>query len=330
MQPGVIIAIQLIQLFTIGVTNGLFVDDLYSDEDQSEVKVKAQLHSPPNFAYIPVPYFIPPQLYHSWFANAAPAQVLPINNLNPLHYDPNGNPVHLTDSSAAAAQVVDTTGTKIIPRGSRLTRQAAERNKATKTETTTEDNKDIKAQADTVLVPAPPNQLINGTGDGGGGGNTGANAAEATSFLPEEINNIALASSSSSTTTEESVNLVSFEVGGTEWEDLNNNTSSAPTSPNDIDTENIKFNQTSSTSSYYRRISQLYDPDKVSLTTWYPDSQKLQAPPTTVNTALIVLPFRPSQEYNENTLFRPLVGPTGQIPYQQGLEPPMLPNYTYQ
>lgn len=310
-------------------------------------------HRPPpgqgNWAYIPIPYFIPHHLYNNLFLSPATTHLQPgISGNFPFpgtgpYQDLNAAQSLSTTSSAVSASssvahLENAGNVAAIARG-RLTRQATDskptavggdggskkRKKDSgaddvKVTTTTTNEKDTEAEetaaaaeVEAVTATTAQQEITESTTD-------------AVNKLPSaglDSGITSLAGGDPAATTPQS-----FEVG--EWEYLGNGT----VTPTVNNTDDLKSNQTSS---YYRRIVQAFDPDKVSFTTWYPEAEalKLQDLPgssTTARPFVVAYPFRPSEEYNGNSLFRPVVGPAA-APQQLfsgqavGLEPPVLPNY---
>lgn len=345
---------------SLGLSNGLIVDaDYYSDEDTTDVKVKTTFeHRPPpgqgNWAYIPIPYFIPHQLYNNWFLNPAGLTHLqpglggnfpfpgtaPYQDLNAAQSLSSSSSSSAVSSSSSVAHLENGGNVAAIARG-RLTRQA------TKPEPTAVGGSKRKKDsgADDVSVTTTEKDT---TAEEAAAAEVEAVTAttarpEITESTTEAVNKLPSAGLDSGITglageggegggDPAATSPPSFEVG--EWEYLGSGT----VTPTVNNTDDLKSNQTSS---YYRRIVQAFDPDKVSFTTWYPEAGalKLQDSPgdspatSTVRPFVVAYPFRPSEEYNGNSLFQPVVGPAAASPQrldvlgQVGLEPPVLPHY---
>lgn len=274
-----------------GVSNGLFLDtDYYSDEDATDVKVKTKFENRfptgqanTNWAYIPVPYFITPQqFYHNLFAHQAqflqPSPVaagsLPAVNFPTVlaHEDP--NTAQLTNPQVVQ---LDTGSVKTDARG-RLTRQAFKAQEDEEDEQ--EDVEQAAAEVENVAASNSTSNTTTTTTEEMKEITTQAAVTELPSTADYTTSSGIITTGNTTATTPES-----FEVG--EWEYLNNGTVNIQ--------ESSKSNQTSS---YYRSPSP-FDPDKVSFTTWYPEAA-----------AIVASPFRPSEEYNENSLFHPVAGPS--------------------
>lgn len=329
--------------FPLGVSNGLFLDaDYYSDEDTTDLKFKTKFDNRPgagNWAYIPIPYFIPSQLYNNLFAN--PAQYLQ-NGLGAgtvSNFASSGPNTFQEHSQNSPVVQLENAGIQVAPRG-RLTRQAS-REKVNKKEMAkekqteedddgaAEDDEEVAAEVEetSVAVPTPTKdaEVVTAT-DSTSTTTTAPEEMTLSSTTTEAVNKLpstGLNSEINSSTGASVTSQPSFEVG--EWEYLSNG--ALPTTVNN--THNLKSNQTSS---YYRHVPQSFDPDQVSFTTWFPEhGQHQDLSASSSSGALIASPFRPSEEYNENSLFQPVVGPRQEArpSAQIGLEPPVLPNYTY-
>lgn len=287
-----------------GVSNGLFLDPDYSEEDPTDVQVKHPFDSrtpagPSSWAYIPIPYFIPSQLYSSWFAN--PSQYFPAGPGGLVGLQTFNSPAHALHGdvsptySNAPVDKLENSAAKIDARG-RLTRQAsstvneaalAEKEVQRVEEKVTEATTEVEAEADSTSKTATDSEIV----------------IESTTRLSNEIlstgsigNGADINSSTKAPASD------SFEVS--EWEYLNNNNNGTVHNP-----EGLKLNQTSS---YFRRTPTSFDPDTVSFTTWYP----LGAAAVVHKAPIVASPFRPSQEQNEGLNFQPVAGPSGDHPYQ--------------
>lgn len=232
-----------------------------------------------NWAYIPIPYFITPQqYYHNLFAHQAqflqPSPGAP-GGLPAVNF-PTALPHAHEDPNAAQltnSQVVqlDNTGSVKTDARGRLTRQAFKAQEG--------EQEDVEQAAAEVEVVAASNSTSNTT-------TTEEMKEISTQALVTELPSTDNTTSSGIITSNTTASPESFEVG--EWEYLNNGTGNIQ--------ESSKSNQTSS---YYRRSPSPFDPDKVSFTTWYPEAA-----------AIVASPFRPSEEYNENSPFHPVAGPS--------------------
>lgn len=233
-------------LITKGISNGLYLDtDYYSDEDSTDVKFKTKIpnriQSP---TYIPIPYFIPSQLYNNLFFNPS-IPVLP----------PSNNPTIGTSNHDERIVQRDSNNSLIsLSTRSRLSRQTVEKSlKATTNEAP------VKLPTETTVTMNTPKE-------------------NSTTNLPPTSITISSNSTLLPSVTE------SFEIGSNESQHVNE-TSDSHTLPSAASTE---------TSSYYRKYPQPFDPDGVSITTWYPGTTERNEP------------FRPSEYDRYTDVFKPL------------------------
>lgn len=257
-----------------------------------KVKTKADNRNQ-NWAYIPIPYFIPSPLYNNLFFNPNPPQISSVPQSaisNPFLKDPDNN-------SPAAVDQLENPNVKTVYRG-RLTRQALKQKPQKRGK---EDDKKEEEDADAVggdeiSMKTSETEVKEDA--------TTSIELEPTASTEEMMSSVAIempspkplltSTSSTGLSTAPSDNVgattESFEIG--EWEYLNGTFTNSQT--------NSKFNQTSS---YYRQNPLPFDPAQVSFTTWYPVAANQDS-------------FKPSAQYNESP-FKPVSGP----------EPLVLPKY---
>lgn len=275
--------------------------DYYSEEDASEVRVKTKVDNRhQNWAYIPIPYFIPSPLYNNVFFN--PSQYVPPDAIagssniadhqtaipNPFLKDP--------DNRSPAVAQLEIPTVKTVYRG-RLTRQALKQKGNKRGE---EDGKDEEKDA----VGGDGNSLITTEPEVKEDATQMLSSVEIK--LPPPSPEPVITSSTAlptATTLKDNISATteSFEIGQSQY-------------LNGTWTDNTANSNVNETSSYYRQYPQSFDPDQVSITTWYPVAVNREELP-------ISAAFKPSSEYNE-AQFKPIVGQ-----FVSGLEPPVLPKY---